>query len=61
MMYLIYYKENSQRIWIIAEEKKLVNALHEIWSNPNVTEVYYVPISHRWEEYNGIKDMVKIW
>jgi hypothetical protein len=39
MMYLIYYKENGKRTWIMSTEVSLAKSLHEIWSNPDVTEV----------------------
>lgn len=52
-MYLIYYKENKKRTWIKAEKKNLKIALQELYKNPNVEEIYYVSISHKWKEYNG--------
>jgi len=51
-MYLIYWKENKNRIWIMSEDEKINKALHEIYNKPNIEDVRYVQIRGIWKEYN---------
>lgn len=50
-MYLIYWMENKNRIWIMSEDEKINKALHDIYNKKNVEDVRYVQIRGIWEQY----------